>query len=253
MIGCLLALSCAAVVAQTVVPTPTADPRDEAVPPAPQGHLSDFAQLLPLDAASRIEAILAQHEQATGLQVAVAVVPSIGGVPLEDYSARLFSRWKIGREGKDDGVILLVALRERQIRIEVGYGLEGAITDGTAGEIIRNAIAPEFKRGDYAAGIEAGVQAIIAASQGEGGGPPARRQDPVPIIVIIVVIAVILFVSLVSRAVKGGRGMTFGGGDTRSHGGGFWGGGSFGGGGFGGGGFSGGGGSFGGGGASGGW
>jgi len=224
------------------------------VPPRPLGRVSDFAGLLKPQERARIEARLAEIERATSNQFAVAIFPSLEGEDLEDFSIRLAEAWKIGQKGRDNGLILLVFPKERKVRIEVGYGLEGAIPDVLAGRVIRDVLAPRFRKGDYAGGILAAVNALDKASRGEFEALPEAKDKGVPPQVLGIfpfILFVLLFLAAASRSRSahiGGRGV---------HRGGFWWfgpGGGFGGrGGFGGGGFGGGGGGFGGGGASGGW
>ena len=116
-----------------------------AVPPVPPGRVADYAQLLTPSAASRIETGLAEHVARTGTQLAGAIFRTLVGEHLEDYSIRLAQQWRIGRQGLDDGVILLVFVDERRVRLEVGYGLEPLIPDAVAGRIIREGIAPAFR------------------------------------------------------------------------------------------------------------
>jgi uncharacterized protein len=224
------------------------------VPSAPQGRVSDYTGTLTLDQRRKLDETLARFEEATANQVAVVIIPTLAGDSLEDYSIRLAEKWQIGRKGKDNGVILLIVMQDRKIRIEVGYGLEGVLPDGLAGEIIRREMAPRFREGQVYQGIQAGVDAIMAATKGEYR--PASRTGRSPSWIWI-----ILFVLLVLSATAGsfrrrppylGRGGRVVAGGPVWWGGGF-GGGGFSGGSFGGGGFSGGGGGFGGGGASGGW
>ncbi|HEX6200174.1 MAG TPA: TPM domain-containing protein, partial [Thermoanaerobaculia bacterium] len=133
------------------------------------GRVVDEAGIVPPDAAARIEETLRAFEEETGAQVAVLTVPSLEGEVLEDYSLKVAETWGLGREDRDDGVLLLVARDDRQLRIEVGYGLEGALTDAEAGRIVRNVIVPRFKAGDYGGGIEAGVDAVVGTLRGEEG------------------------------------------------------------------------------------
>jgi uncharacterized protein len=227
------------------------------VPSAPQGRVSDYSGTLTLEQRRNLEETLARFEEETANQVAVVIVPTLADDSLEDYSIRLAEKWRIGRKGKDNGVILLIVMQDRKIRIEVGYGLEGVLPDGVAGEIIRREIAPRFRQGQFFQGIKSGVNAIMAASKGEyrpasrtGRGGRALSW-----------FWVILFVLLVLSATAGSfrrRPPYWRRGGRVVAGGPFWwsggfGGGGFSGGSFGGGGFSGGGGGFGGGGASGGW
>lgn len=137
------------------------------------GRVVDEAGLLPPERTAALEEELRRLEEETGAQVAVLTVASLEDEVLEDYSLRVSETWGLGREGVDDGVLLLVSRDDRKLRIEVGYGLEGALTDIEAGRIVRNAIVPSFKAGDFAGGIEAGVDSIAGAIRGEPGAVPA--------------------------------------------------------------------------------
>jgi len=142
--------------------------------PALTGRVVDGAGVLSAPARARIEAALRAHEERTTDQVAVLTVPALGGESIEGYAERVFKAWKLGRADRDNGVLLVVATGDRRLRIEVGYGLEGALTDGKAGEIIRAALTPRFKQGDYDGGIEAGIAAIIGAlGKGAASSPAA--------------------------------------------------------------------------------
>jgi uncharacterized protein len=122
-----------------------------------------------LDSSTReaLRAKLAAHEASTGNQVVVATVKSLNGGTIEDYANRLFRRWQLGQRGKNNGVLLLHAPNERKIRIEVGYGLEGTLTDAIASYIIRNGIAPRFKANDFSGGMTRGVDDIIKVLSGD--------------------------------------------------------------------------------------
>jgi uncharacterized protein len=227
------------------------------VPPL-EGRVTDRAGVLTPTEETQIEAVLAAHERATGYQFAVLIERSLEGEPIEGYSIRVVEAWQLGEKGKDDGLLLLVAVEDRKMRIEVGYGLEGDIPDVLAGRIIRDEIAPLFKSGSYAAGITAGLVALMRAS---GWEPPAAiaipsteapRQSGAGGIARLVfwIGMLILFMGVGGR---GGGFLMFLGLSSMGGFGGRHGGGGFGGGGGGFGGFSGGGGGFGGGGASGGW
>lgn len=141
-----------------------------AIPASPEARVNDYAGILSEDTKAAVEAYLADLESRTGIQVVVAAFPSLEGESLEDYSIRLAEKWKIGRKGKDNGVILVIFKQERKLRIEVGYGLEDKLPDATASYIIRNVIAPYFKAGDYDSGVRAGVQAIAKTISGESTG-----------------------------------------------------------------------------------
>jgi len=128
--------------------------------PAPTGYVNDFAHVLDPASQATLDRRLAAYDQATGNQIAIAIFQDLGGAPIDDFSARLEEAWKVGRRGKDNGVLVVVALRERAVRIEVGYGLEPKITDADAGAIIRDDIAPAFRAGRYADGLGAAVDAL---------------------------------------------------------------------------------------------
>ena len=195
----------------------------------------------------------------------VAIFRSLQGESLEDYSIRLAQKWRIGDKALDNGVIMLVFVDDRKIRLEVGYGLEPVIPDLVAGELIRNTLAPRFREQRYAAGIEAAVDAIYARIAGEPGSraaptrsAPPGRPVPLGTALLMFLIFGVFGVAVLSAMRSSRRAMTAGGRGWRSHPPIFYGGGSGWGGGWsrrggGGGGFSGGGGSFGGGGASGSW
>ncbi len=119
-------------------------------------------------------------EQAHGAQLFVLLVPTTGSDSIEQYARRVFDQWAVGRKGVDDGVLLLVALQDRRVRIEVGYGLEGAVTDAASGRIIREQITPLFANGDYAGGVSAGVAALASLIAGEALPAPQESSGRVP-------------------------------------------------------------------------
>lgn len=129
-----------------------------------------------LDAATKtqLEQRLEQLNQDKGAQLAVLVVPTTGSTDLESYALKAFEQWRIGRQSVDDGILFLIAKDDRKLRIEVGYGLEGAVPDLLAGRIIREQVTPRFKEGNYSAGIVAGVDSLITLINGEDLPPPAK-------------------------------------------------------------------------------
>jgi|WetSurMetagenome_2_1015567.scaffolds.fasta_scaffold11310_4 uncharacterized protein len=141
------------------------------------GRVNDHAGLLTSETTVALEAMLKAHEDSTSNQVVVLTVTTLEGEEIEPFAIRVAETWKLGRKGKDNGVLLLVAKSERKVRIEVGRGLEGNLTDLTCGRIIRHEIVPRFKEGDYDGGIRAGTVSILAAiagaytadGEGEGG------------------------------------------------------------------------------------
>jgi uncharacterized protein len=140
--------------------------------PALTGHVVDEAGILPPPAEADLERRLAAHEQATTNQVVVVTLKSLGGYDIADYGYQLGRHWGIGQKGKDNGALLIVAPTERKIRIEVGYGLEGALTDALSRDIIERLIRPPFRQGNFEQGIRAGTGAILAAIAGEYQAAP---------------------------------------------------------------------------------
>jgi uncharacterized protein len=237
------------------------DGRALEMPPRPLGRVSDYASVLSPAAKARLETQLQQFEKDTSNQIVVAIFPSIEEESVDDFTNRLFEKWKLGQKDRNNGILLAVFMKEKKVRIEVGYGLEGVLTDATSSRIIRDELAPEFRAGRPDVGIEKAVNAMEKATRGEYKG---KQAEPNPwagwgsTIFFFVVLLIIFYVISQSqkdiywsgpRRGRRGRGNDWWGG---SSGGGFSGGG-FGGGSSGGGGFSGGGGMSGGGGASGGW
>ncbi|MFG1348739.1 TPM domain-containing protein [Xanthobacter autotrophicus] len=238
--------------------------------PALTGRVVDAAHVLDAGTLAALDARLAAQEAKATDQVVVATVPSLQGTSVEDYANRLFRFWQIGQAKKNNGVLLLVAPTDRKVRIEVGYGLEGILTDAVASTIIRNAIVPAFKAGDMAGGIVKGTDAILeilnldpdeARARAKALEQPGMSEEEVDNILFL--IAMIVFWGFIIWRVTRGGGGPRGGAVTRRRGGAAaaggaasgwdWGSGSGGWSGGGGGGWSGGGGSSGGGGASGDW
>ncbi len=135
------------------------------VPPL-TGRIVDLAHVLPNSTTESLTAQLATHETQSSNQVAVLIVPSLEGEPLEEFSHRVATSWKLGQKGSDNGVLLLVAMKERKVRIEVGYGLEGVLTDIRSAHIIRNEIVPRFRAGDIPGGVTGGINAIVKTIEG---------------------------------------------------------------------------------------
>lgn len=137
--------------------------------PKSRGYLSDFAGVIDQQSAEMIVRIATEVEQKTSAQIAVVTITSLEGESLEYYANELFSQWKIGQKGKDNGALILLAAKERQVRIETGYGLEGIIPDGKAGDIIRESMLPYFKQGAIGKGMLSGtitIGSIIAEDAG---------------------------------------------------------------------------------------
>ncbi len=172
-------------------------------PERPRGYVSDFAEII--DNEGELELKLENYEKQTGNEISVATIQSIGDSSIEEYAVTLFTKWGIGKQDKDNGILLLVALNEKKVRIEVGYGLEGAVPDSVAGSIIRNEITPGFSQGDYSRGIEKGVDALIAAIGREYTGEEEPSDSNSGVIVFFVILAVVIvFIIIISRSSKKG-------------------------------------------------
>jgi len=146
--------------------------------PSLRGRVNDYAEMLSPAAKQQLNGMLQHLEASDGTQIVVLTVPSLEGDSLEDFSIRVAEQWRIGQKGLDNGAILLIAKADRKLRIEVGYGLEGKLTDLMAGRIIANVIVPRFKNGQIDQGVIAGVQAMIAVVKGEytAAEAPARQR-----------------------------------------------------------------------------
>ncbi len=215
-------------------------------------RVHDEAKVLSSQTTQSLEQALKVFEDSTSNQIAILIINSLEGEALEDYALKVAEAWKLGDQKNDNGVLLLIAVNDRKIRIEVGEGLEGPLPDAMCSRIIRNEIAPAFRRQAYDEGVTAGVVGIMQAIKGEytnNGTTRKREKSGNPLITIIIIMVVIIILSRFRGGNSKGSGWSSGagwwgpgmyGGGSRSSGGGF-------------GGFSGGGGSFGGGGSSGSW
>ena len=141
------------------------------------GRVVDLAGVLSPATEAALESRLTAHEDSTSNQVVVLTIPDLEGEVLEPYATRVFRAWGLGQAGRDNGVLLLVAVRDRGVRIEVGYGLEGDLTDATAGSIIRSEIVPRFKAGDFDAGVLGGTEAVLQSLAGTYAPRPAGSAD----------------------------------------------------------------------------
>ncbi len=135
--------------------------KDQVPFPSPLGYVSDFAGIISSGSIRHLEEMINYMKQKTGAEVAVVTLKTIAPYTIEEYAVRLYETWGIGQKDKDNGVLILLALEERKVRIEVGYGLEGAITDGKAGEIIRLLMIPSFKKGGFDSGLVAGTEEVL--------------------------------------------------------------------------------------------
>jgi uncharacterized protein len=177
---------------------------DVAIPPL-TARVTDLTGTLSGEAVTRIETKLANLEAKKGSQLAVLIVPTTQPEEIEQFGIRVVDAWKLGRKGVDDGAILIVAKNDRRVRIEVGYGLEGALPDAIANRIITETITPHFKLGDYDGGVEAGVDQMISVVNGEPLPEPDRKwEHPSGLGHLLPLLLVVVFVgSGVLRALFG--------------------------------------------------
>ena len=201
--------------------------------PGYRGWINDFANVIPSGEETKMTGIARELKQKTGAEIAVVTVPELQGLTVEQYASQLYQKWGIGSAANDDGVLLLVAVQERKVRIETGYGLEPILPDGKTGEILDAYVVPHLREGDYGAGILAGMLAtaqVIARDAGvtlTGSQNLQPRREPVrrgrrsggcfPVVFIILLIIltrgrIIPWLLLGSMMGGGGRGGGFGGG-----------------------------------------
>ncbi len=180
------------------------------VPPL-HARVNDLAGMLSPETAQALEQRLAAFEQETGHQIAVLTIPSLEGDAIEDFTIRVAEAWKIGKKGFDNGAILVIAQKDKKLRIEVGYGLEGVMPDAIASRIIREVIVPRFRGGDFSGGVVAGVGAILQVTKGEPLPESARatnRQGSsrgTSLVTVLMLTAMLaLFIGMTQRRLFGG-------------------------------------------------
>lgn len=176
-------------------------------PGKPTGAVNDFADVLSTEERSVLEIKVREFQRPAGLEMAVVTVSSLGGDTIEGYAVKLFEEWGIGDEMSDNGVLILVAPNEREVRIEVGYGLEQYLTDAESSYIIRTVIVPAFARGDYFAGIGSGIDAIESAVNADPSEMPIESEPALPeinleniAIIFFVLVAQILPLMMYSKS-----------------------------------------------------
>lgn len=145
--------------------------------PRPTGYVNDFADVIPQSAEARIEAALVRVDQELKLQIAVVTMPNLGGEDYIDYANRLFADWKIGNPETDRGLLMLNAIEERRIKVEVGYGLEGVLPDGRVGRILDADVVPYLKQGDYASAYLSGLRGLLEPILVDMGRDPAEASQ----------------------------------------------------------------------------
>jgi uncharacterized protein len=175
--------------------------------PSPPKLVNDYTNTLTAEQVHALETKLVAYDDSTSSQVAVVIIPTTGDYPIEDVALKILRDWGVGGKEKSNGIVLLVAKEDRKMRIEVGYGLEGAIPDMIAASIIDHEITPQFKEGNFYRGLDQGTNAIFKAAAGEYKAPEnygSRKQKGIGFgtIIFIVIILIIIF----SRAGGGGNG-----------------------------------------------
>lgn len=150
--------------------------------PAPTGFVNDFAGVLDANTRAHLDGRVQAYERETHNEMAIAIFSSLGGRTIEDLAVRLFEQWGVGKRAQNNGILLVVAVQDRRVRIEVGYGLEGKVPDAQAGRIIRDIIAPKFRQGDYAGGLEAAIDELSRLTGGTAAAPlpPSSRPQGAP-------------------------------------------------------------------------
>jgi len=179
--------------------------------PKLQGYVNDYANMISPPAKAELEKELRSFEKTDSTQIVILTIPSLGGEVMEEFSIRVAEAWKIGQKGKDNGIIFIVAKQERKMRIEVGRGLEGRLTDLMAGRIVDLVVKPRFKRGDFDGGFVAGVSSLIDATRGEFKVDvpqrPARQEKSSQLLTFLIFAGIILLVlGSISRILGGAAG-----------------------------------------------
>lgn len=175
--------------------------------PNPPRLVNDFADVLSAEEENLLERKLVAYDDTTSTQIAVVTIRTLNDYPIEEFALRLFREWGIGNKTTNNGVLILAAIDDREIRIEPGYGLEGAIPDITDSQIIRNDIAPSFRGGDYYEGLDKATSSLISAATGEYKAPPGyrnKRSSGRGSLLGIGILLVILFI--IFRNIRGGGG-----------------------------------------------
>ena len=176
--------------------------------PKLQGHVNDYANMISPSTKAELEKELNSFEQTDSTQIVILTIPSLEGNVLDEFSIKAAESWKIGQKGKDNGIIITVAKQEKKIRVEVGRGLEGVLTDLAAGRIVDHVIKPKFKRGDFDGGFVAGVHSLIDATRGEFKADknhlPKKKNGTHSFLTILIFgVIALLFIGSISRLFGG--------------------------------------------------
>ncbi len=178
--------------------------------PNPPTLVNDFAGILLKDEDERLEQKLVAYDDSTSTQIAIVTLKSVGPYDISQVALKILRDWGIGRKGKNNGILILVSMEDRKIRIETGYGMEGAVPDAIANEIIAQIIKPAFREGQYYQGLDKAVDAIIKAAAGEYKGDPRRSEPGIsPGAVFLLILVIVIIISIISRGGGGGGGTTY--------------------------------------------
>ena len=180
--------------------------------PALKGRVNDYAKIIRDSDEREIEEYLASLEQSTGIQIAVLTMPSLDGEDIASFGIKVADKWQLGDKEKDNGALLLVAYAEHDLRIEVGDGLEGSLTDAKCGLILRNVIIPEFKTGNYSAGIKKGVMNMGGIASGDESAVSksvlndnSKYEDEAGFILAVLFWIIFVLIAIISRVNRGRR------------------------------------------------
>ena len=182
---------------------------------SPQGNVSDWAGVFTPEQKTALESRIVALRQTNGAQLAVVTLKSLQGGEIVDFATKLFAQWGIGEKGKDNGVLLLAAIEDRMMRIEVGYGMEGVLNDAKSGRIQDEYVVPRFKEGNYAQGLIDGADVLLSVMGGEAM-PEATTAKGSPIgAVIFLIFFAVVFMLIVRASMRGGKGGRGGGAGGR--------------------------------------
>ena len=183
---------------------------------SPQGNVSDWAGVFTPEQKAALESRIVALRQTNGAQLAVVTLASLHGGEVADFANKLFAQWGIGEKGKDNGVLLLAAIEDRKLRIEVGYGLEGVLNDAKSGRIQDEYVLPRFKEGNYAQGLLDGADVLLKVMGGEALPEAAASTENNPLAaVIFLVFFAVVFILIVRASIRGGKGGGGGGSGGR--------------------------------------
>lgn len=178
--------------------------------PNPPTLVNDFAGILLKDEDERLEQKLVAYDDSTSTQIAIVTLKSVGDYDVSQVALKILRDWGIGRKGKNNGILILVSMEDRKIRIETGYGMEGAVPDAVANEIIAQIIKPAFREGQYYQGLDKAVDAIIKAAAGEYKGDPRQSRPGIsPGAIFLLILVIVIIISIISRGGGGGGGTTY--------------------------------------------